>query len=334
MKHRFTINPRKGRRAALTTVGAAGLLIAGLVSPAASDASGLSTSTAVTASPSSTTVGNAVTIKATVKVLGLNGLGVTPTGSVQFTSKNSAGATAPLGSAVLSPCLLSSCVATLTTTAVPLGTVSVTGTYGGDGLSGPSAGSTALKVAANPTPGTATAVTCYSGQTCDTGTLVSSDNTTKLDVLVAKSANAQTVTASLGSGTLHCVAGGTPDNDADDDDGVFVGALATFSSTATDAGKTITYTGTGATGQTMNHQYTEHTQYAGCYASPNPFKGYTNGVYGPAPLIAADGLYEAMLSNCANNSGALPCVTNSFTPSTGTDSYIIKAPAGDPKVLG
>jgi hypothetical protein len=176
-------------------------------------------------------------------------------------------------------------------------------------------------------------VTCYSGQPCDTGTLNSTDNTTQLDVHSNSSASTQTVTASLSSGTLHCQAGGKPDNDGDDDDGVFVGALATFSSTATDAGKTITYTGAGQTGVIMQHQYSEHTTYAGCYGSPTPFKGYTKGVYGAAPFNATDGLYEAMLSNCANNGGAQPCVTNVDNPGD-ADSYVVKAPAGDPKVVG
>jgi hypothetical protein len=331
MKHR--ISARHGHRVTRIAVGAAALLVAGLLTPTAAGATGgLPSSTALSVSPASTTVGHSITLKATVKVLGLNGLGITPTGSISFSSKNAAGAVVNLGSAPISACLLTACTATLTTSAVPVGTVSATAVYAGDGLVGPSSKTAALTVAPNPTPGSATSVTCYSGQPCDTGTLKSADSTTKLDVRADPSANSQTVTASLGGGTLHCIAGGTPDNDGDDDDGVFVGALATFSSTATDAGKTITYTGTGATGTTMKHQYGEHTQYAGCYGSPTPFKGYTHGVYGPAPFVAADGLYVAMLSNCANNGGAIPCMTNQA--GVGFDSYVIKAPAGDPKVIG
>lgn len=327
--------PRLGRRRTLVALGTAGLLIGGAVAPSSTaDAAGfLPTSTTVTASPASTTVGQSVTVQATVKVLGLGGLGITPKGSVVFTSTNSSGATFALGSAPLSPCLLSSCVATLTTSAAPVDTVSVTAAYPGDTYTASSSGATALAVAPNPTPGSATSVTCYSGQPCDTGTLNSTDNTTNLDVRSDPSANNQTVTASLSSGTLnHCVAGGRRDNDGDDDDGVFVGALATFSSTATDAGKTITYTGTGSTGSTMRHQYGEHTQYAGCYGSPNPFKGYTNGHYGDAQFFSDDGLYEAMLSNCANNGGVKPCMTN--VSGSNYDSYVIQAPAGDPKIVG
>jgi Big-like domain-containing protein len=334
MKHRVTSNSPVARRATVFTVGAAAVLIGGLLAPAVSQAAGgLPSSTTVTASPASTTSGNAVTLSATVKVLGLNGLGITPTGSVNFSVKNSAGVVVSLGSAPISSCLLTACTATLTSSSIPVGTVSATGSYPGDSLVGPSSGSTALTVAPNPTPGSATAVTCYSGQPCDTGTLNSTDSTTQLDVRANPSANTQTVTASLGSGTLHCVAGGKPDNDGDDDDGVFVGALATFSSTATDAGKTITYTGTGHTGVIMQHQYSEHTAYAGCYGSPKPFKGYTKGVYGQAPFNATDGLYVAMLSNCANNGGAVPCVTN-VDNAGDADSYVVKAPAGDPKVVG
>jgi Bacterial Ig-like domain (group 3) len=332
MKLRVMSDPRVARRATVFTVGAAAVLIGGLVTPASSQAAGgLPSSTTVTASPSSTTAGTAVTLSATVKVLGLNGLGITPTGSVNFSVKNSAGVVVSLGSAPISSCLLTACTAKLTSSSIPVGTVSATGSYPGDALVGPSSGSTALTVAPNPTPGSATAVTCYSGQPCDTGTLNSTDSTTKLDVVADPSADTQTVTASLGSGTLHCVAGGKPDNDGDDDDGVFVGALATFSSTASDAGKTITYTGTGATGATMNHQFGEHPTYAGCYASPNAFKGFTKGVYGAAPLI--NGEHVAMLATCTFSKNVRPCMTN--VPGSGTtDSYVIKAPAGDPKVVG
>lgn len=333
MKHRAASPSQLGRRAAVLAVSAATILIGGLLVPATSQAAGgLPSSLTLTASPSSTTSGHAVTLSATVKVLGLNGLGITPTGSVNFSVKNSTGVVVNLGSAPITTCLLTACTATLTSSTIPVGTVSATGSYPGDSLVGPSSGSTALTIAANPTPGSATAVTCYSGQPCDTGTLSSTDSTTNLDVHSNPSANTQTVTASLGSGTLHCVAGGKPDNDGDDDDGVFVGALATFSSTATDAGKTITYTGNGQTGVLMQHQYAEHTAYAGCYGSPKPFQGYTKGVYGPAPFNATDGLYVAMLANCANHS-ALPCMTN-VDNAGDADSYVVKAPAGDPKVVG
>jgi hypothetical protein len=324
----------RARRAGLALIATAGMAVAVLPADPAGATGSLSTSTTVTATPSTSIVGTPVTLKATVKVLGLNGLGITPKGPVSFTSRNLAGATANLGTVSLSSCFLTPCTATLTTSAMPVGTVSVTARYAGDSLTAPSSGSTAATVNPNPSPGTSSTVTCYSGQSCDTGTVTSTDSTTKLDVVSSPSSSNQTVSASVSSGALHCAAAAAdgPDGDNDDDDGVFVGALATFSSTATDSTKKVTYTGTGSTGATMLHQYSEHTAYAGCYGSPNPFNGFTNGVYGPAPFVAADGLYEAMLNNCANHGGAKPCFTN--VASSTSDSYVVQTLAGDPTLQG
>lgn len=331
--HIPTASPRWRRRALAALAATAGLTGGLLWSAPASQAAGsLSTTTKVTASPASSTAGTPVTLTASVKALQLPGLVILPTGPVSFTATNGS-ATAALGTATFGPCVLTTCTATLTTTAIPVGTTSVKATYAGDGLTAGSSGSTAVTVAANPTPGSSAVVNCYAGKPCDSGNLKSTDNTTGLDVLSSPSAGNQTVTASLTSGSLHCApAAGSPDNDGDDDDGVWVGALATFNSTAPDSTKTVSYTGFGTTGAVMKHQYSEHTSYAGCYGSPTPFKGYTTGVYGPAPFNAADGLYEAQLSNCANNSGAKPCFTN--IAGSSYDTYQVKTLPGDPKFVG
>lgn len=322
------------RRIAVTGLAAAAMTAAALaVAPGAVATGLLSTSTAVSATPSSSTEGTAVTLKATVKVLGLGGLGVTPKGSVTFTSSNGS-ATAVLGSAVLSPCLLSSCTATLVTSSIPVGTTSVKATYPGDAFTRPSSGSAIVLVIANSSPGSSATVVCYAGQPCDTGTITSSSGNQTLDVSTPASASNQAVSGSLSAGQLHCQIPLHPDNDTDEDDGfAFPGDLATFSSTATDVGKTIRYTGTSTLGTFMRHEYSEHTLYVGCFGAPHPFNGYSNGVYGPAPFVAADGLYEAQLSNCANNSGSVPCFTNVAGSGT-TDTYVITAAAGDPKFIG
>ena len=323
---------RRGRvLAGITAVALAGAM----ASAGHADATGgLASSTTLTVSPQSSTAGTAVTLTATIKVLGLNGLGITPTGTVTFTSKNAAAKVVTLGTGTVGACLLTTCYATLTTSSVPVGTVSATAAYGGDNLVAPSSGSAALTVTQPTSPGASSTVVCYSGQPCDTGTMTSSDNTTNLDVKTPASSNTQTLSGSLTSGTLHCVEppekGETPDGD--DDDGVFVGALATFSSSATDVTKTITKTGTGTTGSIMKHQLAEHPTHAGCYASPNPFKGFTNGVYGNAPFVASDGMYEAMLGTCTYTHNVLPCMKG--VAGTGTTySYVVSAPAGDPKFI-
>jgi hypothetical protein len=324
-------------RSAFAIAVTAGIALA-LIPATSADAAGLlATSTTVTATPATSVVGTSVTLKAIVKVLGLNGLGVTPRGPVTFTSHNLLGAMASLGTVSLSSCFLTPCVATLVTSAMPVGTISVTGAYGGDGLSKPSQGSAAAHVNPNPSPGTSQSITCYSGQPCATGTMVSADQTTQLQISATASSGNQTVSGSLTDGTLQCSPaapdGEGPDGDGDDDDGVFVGALATFETTASDVVKTVTYTGTGTTGATMYHQYAEHTAYASCYGQDTPWQGYTTGVYGPAPFNATDGLYVAQLPNCANHGGQKPCFTNS-KGSGSIDSYVIKTLAGDPKNVG
>jgi hypothetical protein len=223
----------------------------------------------------------------------------------------------------------------ITSTTIPVGTTSVTATYSGQPPVNGSSGSTPLTItpASPPPSSTSSTVSCYAGQPCDSGTVTSSNSSTQVDVSSDPSTGNQTLSVSTSSATLHgCKAVTENDYDGDDDDGVFVGALATFSSTATDVPKTITYTGTGSTGDTMNHQYGEHPDYAGCYGSPTLFKGYTSGVYGNAVYNAKDKLYEAMLANC-NVHNALPCMTNSANED-GSDSYVIQAPPGDPKGVG
>jgi hypothetical protein len=293
----------------------------------------LPSTTTVTATPASSRVGAPVTLKATVSVLGLPGLGVTPTGSVAFTATNGT-ATAALGSAPVGPCLLTACTATLTTTSLPVGTTSVRGSYGGDALVTTSSGTAPVTVVPNSNPGRSATVTCFAGQPCDTGVIAGTSTT--LRVVVDPSAGNQTVTASLDhGGQLHCVFGGRPDADGDSDDGVpFDGDLATFSSTAPDASKTIDYTGSGAVGARMLHEYIEaHALYAGCYGAPHPFLGYVGGVYTNAQFVPGDGLFEAQLSNCANNGGQRPCFTNVQGPGS-TDTYRVRTQPGDPKFIG
>jgi hypothetical protein len=307
----------------------------------------VSTSTTLTVSPVAATEGTAITFNASVKIPVVNSLGVIPKGTVVFTVKNGSGTVASIGSASLRSCFLLPCHAILTSSAVPVGTVSATATYQGDTNTQPSSGSTALTVTANTNPGSSSTVTCFAGQTCDSGTLTSSDGTTQADVSSGSSTSTQTVTASLDtSDALHgCVEpaeqGETPDGD--DDDGVFVGAVLAFTTTGTGQ-KTITYTGTGDTGTIMRHQLSEHPTHAGCYGSPNAFKGFVNGSYTNAVFNSQDGLYEAILATCTftqNLAGntlrkqILPCMKGVAGAAGTTDySYVITAPAGDPKTYG
>lgn len=138
------------RASALFTALAGIGFLAGLGGPAQS-AGLLPTTTTVVASPASSSLGQAVTLTATVKVLDLNGLLVTPSGTVSFTNGTQA-----LGAAPLPDCSPAApCSTSLTTTSLPVGSDTVTATYSGDALTSSSSGTTTVQVSAN-TPGAPT----------------------------------------------------------------------------------------------------------------------------------------------------------------------------------
>lgn len=298
---------------ALAAVALGGSLV---VAPAASAI--VPTTTTVTASPAASNVGDSVTLTASVYLKPVGGLGVTPTGYVSFTASNGTQTTA-LGRAKLGRCLLTTCTATLTTTSIPAGSTSARASYAGDLIASGSTGSTPISVTSVDS---STSATCGPGEQCDTVTITSSDGQTQLSVDSPPSAGGQTVTASLDSNArLHCPG----DTDAE------VGALATFNSTSSTGEKVVHYVGYGTHGDQMFNNYAQHTTYVGCFGAPHPFYGYTNGSYGPAQFVAADGLYEAQLSSCANNSGQRPCFLN--IAGDGYDELQVTTQPGDPKVI-
>ena len=316
----------------MLVLGVAATAGAWLAAAPADAAGGLATTTTLTVTPASSITGQAVTLSATVSFTVLPSLGILPTGTVTFSSSNGL-TSVPAGSATLGNCSLTACSATITTSSLPVGTTSVKASYGGDGLAAPSSTTKAATVAPNPSPGDNSTVNCYAGQPCSTGQMSSTSGSQKANVTADASANPQTVSASFSSTQLHCQTKITNDNDNDEDDGVpFPGDLITFSSTASDAGKTLTYTGTGSLAALMYHEYHEHTKWVGCFGAPHQFKGYVNGVYTNAVFVAGDGLYEAQPSNCSLNGGAKPCFTDSGNTSSHT--YTVKAAAGDPKFIG
>lgn len=333
---------RRIRRAPIVALVTAGL-VAGSVaaSTGAQAAGGLPSGTTMTVSPSSVAYGTPVTYSATVKVLGLNGLGITPTGSITFSVKNAAGSVAPIGTAPISSCLLTACTATITSAAAPLGTTTALANYPGDGAVAASSASTPLSVGA-PSGGSSSTVTCYPSQPCDTGTVQTSDQTTSADVSTPGSSGIQTLSVSVGSGALHCVE--PPDNEDSprnnpDADDIYLGALTTFSSSANDVTKTIVYTGKGAVAANMQQITSKHPTHAGCYGSPTVFQGFVNGQYTTARFVTSDGLYEAVLATCDftkkqspdKKTPILPCVTPSGNSTTFT--WTVTAPPGDPKFI-
>jgi hypothetical protein len=319
-----SVRPIRGKIRTLTL---AALAIGGMsvaLAPAASAA--IPSTTTVSASPSSATIGTPVTITARVAAAVVGGVIITPSGSVTFSYVNGS-SSGTLGSASIGTCLLSSCTAKITTNALPPGTNTVKGVYGGDGLVASSSGTTTVTTTQPLVIGNSSTQTCSAGAFCSTGTVTSPNGSNTMDVLSSPSSSQQTVSAKLESGkNLHC-----PQNTDNQ-----TGALGTFSVTVNDTTKTVTYTGKGNTGRAMLNNYNAHPAYAGCFGSPTPFNGYVYGVYGPAILVHEnDGdLYEAQLSSCALHGGALPCLTNK--PGTnGADSYVVSTPFGDPpKIIG
>jgi hypothetical protein len=135
-----------------------------LAAGAAGASSLLPSSTSVSASPSGAQLGQSVTLKASVSVAGLGGLYVTPTGTITFTTGS-----ITLGSGALSPCLftLDQCTVSISTSALPLGDDTVTASFSGDSLAGPSSGQTAVDITparpGAPTLNTATGTDYTSG---------------------------------------------------------------------------------------------------------------------------------------------------------------------------
>lgn len=302
----------------------AGLALAGMalaLAPAA--AAAIPSKTTVTASPSSATLGTTVTLTAKVSDAIVGGILITPSGPVSFSYTNANG-NGSLGSATLSSCLLSACTARLSTNSLPPGTSTVSAVYNGDGLSGPSSGTTTVTMTAPIVIGNRSTVTCNAGAFCETGKVTAPNGSNTMDVLSTPSASQQTVTALLETGkNLHC-----PQNTDNQ-----TGALGTFSVSVNDTTKTVTYTGNGSVARSMLTNYNAHPDYVGCFGSPTPFNGYVYGVYGAAAFVSSDGLYEAQLSNCSLHGGALPCVT--VTSTSKTTTYTVSTPFGDPpKIIG
>jgi hypothetical protein len=362
-------NRRFGR--VVVAAAASGAAIAALAlstSTTANAAGPLPSTTTVTASHTAVVIGDSVTFTATVKVIGLPGLGVTPLGTVAFSVNGHAAFANPAIGGF--SCFGTTCTATVTatvmagnTSALPPGTDVVTAAFSGDSLAAPSSGTVTVTVAQ---PDQGKTVTCPAGQPCVDqlpADNVNGSNTT-LKVTVNASANQQTVDAAAyaNSAAQNC-----PGFSINVDAPWFV-----WSSTATDAAKTILvdYNGNVANQlyQAPNSIATE--KYFGCYSSTQPFKGAvlsgSTYVYGNAPQVQeSDGtFYQAPLFNCANTTpvNTAPCYTVHVTthdappynpekgknkcdgdndsddgaangcPQAATDVQLtINAPAGDPK---
>jgi hypothetical protein len=313
--------------AAVVVAGAVAVAAPALTTTSAGASGLLPSNTDVSITPASSNVGNAVTVKATVTVLGLPGLGLTPSGTVTFSYSDGV-SNSVIGTGTIKGCLLVTCSTSITTSSLPAGIGVVSASFPGDLLAAGSQGSGAVTIAGNS--GQSALTNCTNTTSCDSGTVTSSDGGTTLDVVAnSDSSENDQVSGSLSTKIhLHCPG----ETDAAPT------ATATFSSTSPDATKTVSYTGVGSNGTAMQAAYANHTTYAGCYAASTPFNGYINGTYQQAQQVTESfgTFYEAQLSNCANNSGARPCFTNinGLGTTNPYDTYEVHTAAGDPHTSG
>ena len=162
-------------------------------------------------------------------------------------------------------------------------------------------------------------VQCNAGAVCATSAVTQGE--TSLTVASDPSRSNQTLSAQLvPDQQLHCPSFMSSG-----------GALAIFSSTATDAAKIVTYVVTGTAGQAVAAAHLEHPGYLGCFGSPQPFNGYVSARHARAVFVQADGLYEAQLLACGRTD-AKPCFN--YSASGGSVTLTVQAPAGDPKLVG
>jgi hypothetical protein len=299
----------------------------------------LPTTTTVTASASTITQGQSVTLTSTVKVLNvLPGLIVTPTGTVTF-----ANGAQLLGVGTISNCFLITCTVKTQTAALPAGLDTVTATYSGAKLlTSASSASTTVSVA--------NVVACPANVDCDTGPqslqLSSGGNTTTTtyEVIADGSNGPQTVSEAVVAPNSTFVCGGGAPADP-----TIAGVI--WNGTASDVTKTVYVDvfGEGAAYIAANGYFNGETRVAvGCYSSTQPFTGYVSTgsgyVYTDAPQVTnSDGTYyQALLSTCnaAVPLYTTPCATNIHVaqndgpPYAVYDfSYEIDTSIGDPKHL-
>ena len=148
------IRPRRSSRPIFVGAVAMATCATALVSqPVAANAAALlSTTTKLTSSATTIASGGNVHLTATVKTLGEGGFVVTPTGTVTFSATNGGPAVNLGTSTVTANCLVlvTPCVATVDTTALPVGVDTVVAHYNGDTLSKPSSGTLSITVEEPP----------------------------------------------------------------------------------------------------------------------------------------------------------------------------------------
>jgi len=174
MKHSTPIHRRRWMIAAGTALASGAMVGINAIQHAA--AAGLiPTTVSVSAAKATIAQGGSDTLTATVSpsLVVVGGISVAPSGSVSFSASNGA-STVQLGSAPLGGCMtLGTCTASITTSGLPVGSDTVTATYGGDTLFAGKSASTTVTVLPTADQQHQAVTTCTSTGPCSTGVIYS-----------------------------------------------------------------------------------------------------------------------------------------------------------------
>lgn len=277
----------------------------------------------VSATPSED--GSQVTFVATVKVLNLPGLIITPSGSVTFTNNNATQIGSP---AKIASCLLTTCTATMTAPTSALNFANsnldtITASWPGDLIAAPA--SNTVDVSASD---------C--GQY---GCVAQVENTTT-DLYITSDSDTGSITASLGGAALPCSVSG----------GGSVGNIG-MSGLDSDVSIDLDYYGAAGTAYANVVEQAKHDYM--CWVKPTSFPAWTNNGsptftgtpsdfnrLGPAALITSGpyaGQYAGLLPDCGELGDVefdYACISDQGPSEGGNFFTHIETPPGDPRTGG
>jgi len=310
----------------------------------------LTTSTSVTSSSAWVGQGQPETLTASVRITTVNSLGITPTGTVVFTTTSISGPMT-INSAKLGHCVLTVCTATIITKELPAGSDDITAFYLGDKASKPSQGQTEVNV---------TGVLTGSSRTCPALVVCTAKTPTYTDPNDGTQIIATMTTRP--SGQSHTINVALVPNDSFSECNVVFNTdtdlpRVDFGNSSTDAAISLTYDVIGTDAQGMADDFNYYldqgwTPPMGCFVSTQPFNGWTQGscdcesqpapVYAPAGSFLPEGgavtYYQAPLWPCASTTPTAnippcynpPVITTNEANMVTEFKVTIQAPKTDP----
>jgi hypothetical protein len=272
----------RGLRRVLITVPVAGVAFAAANLGSVAFATIVPTTTTLTA-PATAAQGASVTLTATVTPTGLFAGTATDQGSVAFKSGSTV-----LGSKTLSGCSAGQpCSASLATTALPVGTDSLTAIYTPSGGLTAGSSSTARTIVVEPTATSTSA--CTEGTDCNGGTVYATNLSSSINVQThggTTGGGTYTIQESTGGPALLC-----QDSGINADTGNYLVST-------NDVTETVTYTLLGQAADQFNSLHPGTTP-AICYGSPAQFPG--------SVFNSANNEYEGTTPACNATQSNAPC---------------------------